>query len=93
MRGGEEREEASELYRLSASFCEQIYTSQSLRYARILKEFAEHLESRHQEKGRPENSRWNKSFAIPEDDLSSEARFFYNTSLQTFTEIVSNSHD
>jgi hypothetical protein len=89
MRGGEEREEATELYRLSASICEQIYTSQSLRYARILKEFAEHLESRHQEKGRPENSRWNKSFAIPEDDLSSEARFFYNTSLQTYTEIVS----
>jgi len=52
-----------------------------MRYARVLKEFAEHLESRHQEKGRPENSRWNKSFAIVEDDLSSEARFFYNTSM------------
>ena len=46
-RGGEEREEATELYRLAASICEQIYGSQSLRYARILKEFAEQLESRH----------------------------------------------
>lgn len=89
MLGGEEREEATELYRFGVSICEQIYDSRSLKYARILKEFAEHLESRHQELGRPENSRWNKSFAIPENDLSVEARFFYNSSLQTLKEIVS----
>jgi hypothetical protein len=87
MRGGEERDEATDLYRLAASVCEQIYGSTTLKYARILKEFAKHLESRHQEKGRPENSRWNRSFAIVEDDLSSEARFFYNTSLQTLKDI------
>jgi len=54
----------------------------------VLKEFAEQLESRHQEKGRLENSRWNKSFAIQEDDLSSEARFFFNTALATLRDIV-----
>ena len=58
-----------------------------LRYANILKEFGEHLESRHQEKGRPENSRWNKSFAIPEDDFSSEARYFFNSALQVYRDI------
>jgi hypothetical protein len=47
MRGGEEREEATELYRLAASVCEQIYGNKSVRYARLLKEFGEHLESRH----------------------------------------------
>jgi hypothetical protein len=47
MRGGEERTEATELYRLAASICEQIYTARSLKYARILKEFGDHLESRH----------------------------------------------
>ncbi len=89
MRGGEERVEATELFRLSASICEQVLGNKSLKYARVLKEFATHLESRHQERGRPENSRWNKSFAIPEDDLSSESRFFYNTALQTLKDIVS----
>lgn len=89
MRGGEERDEATELYRLACSICDQVLGAQSHRYALVLKEFAEHLESRHQEKGRPENSRWNKSFAIPEDDLSSEARFFYNTALQTLRDAVS----
>ena len=47
MRGGPERDEATELYRLAASICEQVLSTRSLRYARVLKEFAEHLESRH----------------------------------------------
>ncbi len=65
MVGGDERVEATELYRMAATVCEQLYgTQQTLRYAQVLKEFAEHLESRHQERGRPENSRWNKDFAI-----------------------------
>lgn len=89
MRGGEERDEATDLYRLACSICDQVLGPNCLKYALVLKEFAEHLESRHQEKGRPENSRWNKSFAIPEDDLSSEARFYYTTALQTLKELVS----
>jgi hypothetical protein len=52
-----------------------------VKYARALKEFAEHLESRHQENGRPQNSRWNKSSAIIDDDLSNEARYFFQNSL------------
>ena len=46
MRGSEEREEATELFRLAASICEQVLGT-CMRYARVLKEFAEHLESRH----------------------------------------------
>lgn len=47
MIGGEERIEATELYRMACSICEQIYNATSIQYVRVLKEFAEHLESRH----------------------------------------------
>lgn len=49
-----------------------------------MKELAEHMESRHQESGRPQNSRWNKSAAILEDDLSNEARYFFKNALEVF---------
>ena len=42
---------------------------------------AKQLEDRHQEKGRSENSRWNDSASIPEDDCSMEGRYFYQTAL------------
>ena len=48
----------------------------------------EHLESRHQERGRPENSRWNKCAGIAEDELSMESRYYYQNSLQAFTDMV-----
>jgi hypothetical protein len=47
MRGGEEREEATDLYRLAASICEQVLGNKCVMYAKVLKEFAEHMESRH----------------------------------------------
>lgn len=47
MRGGEEREEATELYRLAASICEQVLGNKCVMYSKVLKEFAEHMESRH----------------------------------------------
>jgi len=40
----------------------------------VYKEAANHLEERHAENGKPQNSRWNKCAAIPEDILSTEAR-------------------
>mmetsp|Transcript_10433 Transcript_10433/g.10474 ORF Transcript_10433/g.10474 Transcript_10433/m.10474 type:complete len:297 (-) Transcript_10433:106-996(-) len=87
MVGGEERQDASELYRTACAVCEQIYGNASYEYGKILKEFAEQLESRHQEKGRPENSRWNKSFAIGEDELSMESRYFYKNAFKCLQEI------
>lgn len=88
MPGGEERQEATELYRLAITLSEQILTSASQQYASVVKEFAEHLESRHQEQGKPQNSRWNKSFAIAEDNLSMEARYFFQMALQIYLEKV-----
>ena len=89
MIGGDERVEATEIYKMASNVCEQIYGGQqNIHYARVLKEFAEHLESRHQERGRPENSRWNRNFAVPEDELSMESRYFYQNALQILKDIV-----
>ena len=82
MKGGEERKEATDLFRSAVSVAEQVHGGNTLKYALVLKELAEHLESRHQEKGRPENSLWNHSAAIIEDDQSMEARYFYELSLE-----------
>jgi len=89
MPGSPERADATELFRMACSICEQIYGQQTINYAKMLKEFATHLESRHQEGGRPENSRWNRSAAILEDDLSMEARYFFQISLKIIQELVS----
>ena len=45
---------------------------------------AKQLEERHNEKGRPENSRWNKSTAIPDDMYSKEARLLLKECIKTF---------
>jgi hypothetical protein len=90
--GGPERAEATELYRQAAVMAEfvflmiislnlQIYGEESKNTAKILKEFAEHLEQRHAERGRPEYSRWNKCANIPEDNLSADARYYYQKCL------------
>eukprot|EP00343_Euplotes_focardii_P005426 CAMPEP_0205814878 /NCGR_PEP_ID=MMETSP0205-20121125/20282_1 /ASSEMBLY_ACC=CAM_ASM_000278 /TAXON_ID=36767 /ORGANISM="Euplotes focardii, Strain TN1" /LENGTH=134 /DNA_ID=CAMNT_0053099897 /DNA_START=141 /DNA_END=542 /DNA_ORIENTATION=+ len=49
--------------------------------ADLLLELAQQLENRHQENGRKENSRWNESASIPEDDFSMESRYFFQTAL------------
>jgi hypothetical protein len=74
MKGGKERMLATNIYRRATQIAYMIYGHSSLEYAKLLREFAKHLEERHQEKGRPEYSRWNKSGMILEDALSDEAR-------------------
>ena len=41
MIGGEERVEATELYRMASNICETIYSKNSLQFAKVQKEFAE----------------------------------------------------
>ena len=82
MLGGEERGQATELYRMAATISEQVHGHESMQYVRVLKELAGQLESRHQERGRPENSRWNRAQAIVEDEISMESRYFFETALQ-----------
>ena len=79
--GGPEREEASELYRECLSIVEYIYGKDDSMTADCYVAAAEQLESRHQEGGRPENSRWNKCAGVPEDSLSTEARELYTKAL------------
>ena len=45
--------------------------------AEVYKEFAEHLEERHSEKGRPEYSVWNHAANVKDDDMSADGRFYY----------------
>jgi len=74
MEGGPERAEATALYRLATRLALKIHGPDALATAKVRKEFATHLQERHSERGRPENSRWNRSAAVPEDALSTEAR-------------------
>jgi len=62
----------------------QVLGSQSLEVAKVVKEAARHFEERHCEHGRPENSRWNKCAAIPEDQESVEARQNYHEALAIY---------
>lgn len=48
-------------------------------------------EIKHQEKGRPEFSSWNRSAKIPDDRYSSVARYNYNKIISIHAECVSSS--
>ena len=74
---GDERKYATILYRLATRLALKIHGSDALATAKVRKEFARQLEERHNENGKPENSRWNRSYAVPEDALSAEARQLY----------------
>jgi hypothetical protein len=60
----------------------KIYGEYHLTTSTVCKEFAQHLEQRHAERGRPEYSRWNKCHNILDDTLSADARFYYEKALQ-----------
>eukprot|EP00743_Colponemidia_sp_Colp-15_P010245 GILK01011263.1.p1 GENE.GILK01011263.1~~GILK01011263.1.p1 ORF type:complete len:1014 (+),score=191.11 GILK01011263.1:62-3103(+) len=72
--GGSERTQATRLFREAVVIAETIFGVSSIQLVDTLKEFADHLESRHQERGRPEFSRWNRCHNVDEDALSVEAR-------------------
>jgi len=52
--------------------------------AAVFMEAAEQLEGRHAERGRPENSRWNKCAKVPTDELSREAEDYHRRALRIF---------
>lgn len=82
--GGPERAQATELLREALRLCEYVYGSVHMQTAAVFMEAAEQLESRHTEKGRPENSRWNKCAKIATDELSREAEDYYRRALRIF---------
>ena len=65
--------EATELFRAAVRTAIQVLGQDNLQTARVIKEVAQHLEDRHTERGRPENSRWNRCHAIDPDEVSKEA--------------------
>ena len=89
MEGTSERAEATEIFRQACVMAELIYSEKNMYTGRVYKEFAEHLQSRHEEKGRLEYSMWNRSTNIPEDELSGDAKVYYNKAIVAFTNNVS----
>ncbi|KAL0209527.1 hypothetical protein RCL1_008365 [Eukaryota sp. TZLM3-RCL] len=90
--GGEERVSASDLYLEAAHVSKALYLDETtqepidsncaVELANIFYQIANHFESRHQEKGRPEHSRWNKSAGIQEDDLSKISREYFTEAIK-----------
>jgi hypothetical protein len=76
-KGGPEREQATEQYRGALRTAEEVYGKEDLRLTEMYLSFANHLESRHSEEGRPEYSEWNRCMFVPKDALSEEAEFYY----------------
>ena len=62
-----------------------MYGKESEEAGEIQKEFAMHLEERHAENGKPEYSGWNKCAHLVEDELSLEARDYYQKAIYAFT--------
>jgi len=62
----------------------KIYGQKSKQTALVYKEYAQHLQERHEEKGRPEYSAWNHAANIKEDDFSAEGRIYYQKAIDAF---------
>lgn len=80
--GGPERAQASELLKEAASVCEFVFGREHPRTADAYYALAQQLESRHAERGRPEQSRWNRNAGVPTDALSQEAEENYRKALK-----------
>ena len=89
MKGGEERTVATSFLENACKLTARICGIDNMHYALRAKELAEQLESRHQEAGRPQNSRWNRSSNIPEDYLSAAASNYYKEAIRAFRKSVS----
>ena len=81
MRGGPEREVATQVYQISVQIAERVFSTRSVEFIEALKESAQQLESIHQEKGKPEYSKWNQCAAIPDDNASTQARYKFTQAL------------
>jgi hypothetical protein len=86
--GGPEREKASGIYRDAARVCrERVNDVDTALQQELYFTIACHFESRHAEKGRPENSRWNRCAYVPRDALSDEAWHYYTKCLELKTSL------
>ncbi|KAL0228650.1 hypothetical protein GEMRC1_013270 [Eukaryota sp. GEM-RC1] len=100
--GGLERQRASELFDSAVVVAKSLYLDEeteepissfcAVALADVLIEVAGHYESRHQESGRPEHSRWNRSAGIPESELSEKARGLYSEVVSLIDMAVGQSH-
>eukprot|EP00698_Gefionella_okellyi_P020152 TRINITY_DN6297_c0_g1_i1.p1 TRINITY_DN6297_c0_g1~~TRINITY_DN6297_c0_g1_i1.p1 ORF type:complete len:1269 (+),score=363.22 TRINITY_DN6297_c0_g1_i1:61-3867(+) len=91
--GGPERVEATELFKEAFAVCEFVYGTAHPKTADAYFALAAQLESRHQEQGRPERSRWNRSAGVPADNTSAEAELYYTKALKTRKEYLGFYHE
>lgn len=84
IKGGPEREQATQHYDMAVRIAVMIYEKGSLQYAEVALEFAKHLESIHEESGSPLNSKWNRSAQILPSNSSELSQFFYDDALKVF---------
>ncbi len=87
IRGGPEREQATECYDRATRIAGTIYQKDSSQYADVALEFAKHLESLHEEGGNPLNSKWNHSAGIPSSRNAELAQFYYDEALRTYESV------
>ena len=84
LKGGTEREEATNIYNIALCLAIKIYGKQSLKYVDIALAFAQHLQSRHEEYGNPLNSKWNRSARIPPSKNSRAAIHFFEEAIKIY---------
>jgi len=79
--GGAERAKATTLYRESVALATHVYGKDHPKTGDAMYSLGMHLESRFQEAGRPEFSRWNRSAGIEPTALSKEAQGMFQQAL------------
>eukprot|EP00826_Nyctotherus_ovalis_P055504 TRINITY_DN7372_c0_g2_i1.p1 TRINITY_DN7372_c0_g2~~TRINITY_DN7372_c0_g2_i1.p1 ORF type:complete len:129 (-),score=34.19 TRINITY_DN7372_c0_g2_i1:68-454(-) len=83
-RSGPERQQATEYFDRAVRTAAGIYQKDVVQYADAAFEYASHLESLHEEKGDPLNSKWNRSALIPPSKHSELAIFFFQEALKVY---------
>ena len=84
VKGGPEREMATKYVDKAVKVAAGIYQKNSLNYADTALEYAKHLESLHEEKGNPANSKWNKAAKIPPSRYSDNAEGYYELAMKIY---------
>lgn len=83
-KGGPERQQATEYFDRAVRTAAGIYQKDMVQYADTAFEYAAHLESLHEEKGNPLNSKWNRSALVPPSKHSELAIFFFQEALKVY---------
>lgn len=85
---GDEVEASIFYYNQGANMVRLVFGESSVKTTKYLFHLAQITELKHQEKGRPEFSSWNRSAKIPDDKHSSVARYNYNKIISICAENV-----